>query len=402
MATTINRADIGVDDNGTAQTGTVVNTAYIALAIYDKVDAILAGNIITGGTLTTGGLIDCPASVRATGSVTPATGTGAELLTVAGVGTLQAYNRTGSVYVQLNIDGLTTLINGVSGGNVGFGMTTAPGAFVEIRKTTAQLRLSFDGSNRCTVTVGSTGITTFALAGTTPNFTFNQWVDVGAVIRSTGSTTPSGTGGAAIELIFVAGTTGTVQSYNRTTSVYLATNIEGNPLTLNSGAQQGVIISAATGGNKGNNTLNCNTYYGAGVLGVSATFSGTLTGLVATGGIVTTLTSSSDQRLKTDLGRFEYGLDAIKRLRPHRFNWNEHTQGEGRTNLSMTQENVGLFAQELEEVMPEAVGEETWADGSTWKTTDERRVLMALINAVKELGEENSELRDRLQRHGLA
>jgi hypothetical protein len=45
MATTINRADIGTDDDGSGTTGTIINRAYVALAIYDKIDAIFAGSL---------------------------------------------------------------------------------------------------------------------------------------------------------------------------------------------------------------------------------------------------------------------------------------------------------------------------------------------------------------------
>jgi hypothetical protein len=51
MATTIDRSDIGTNDDGSATTGTIINQAYIALAIYDKIDAILANDITLGGSL---------------------------------------------------------------------------------------------------------------------------------------------------------------------------------------------------------------------------------------------------------------------------------------------------------------------------------------------------------------
>lgn len=49
---TIDRSSIGVNDDGTGTTGTVINTAYIALAIYDKIDALLASNLSFSGVLT--------------------------------------------------------------------------------------------------------------------------------------------------------------------------------------------------------------------------------------------------------------------------------------------------------------------------------------------------------------
>jgi hypothetical protein len=60
-----------------------------------------------------------------------------------------------------------------SNGNVGIG-TTTPSAKTHIVSTTEQLRLGYDASNYLSVTVASTGSTTFALTGTTPKFTFSQ------------------------------------------------------------------------------------------------------------------------------------------------------------------------------------------------------------------------------------
>lgn len=363
------------DDDGTGTTGTIFNNAW-KTSVYDQIDGIMSG-----GSFITGGYIDAAFSVRATGSVTPTTGTGVELVVVAGVGSVQAYNRTGAVYVQLNVDGNPTYINGTSAGNVGFGMTSAPGAFVEIRKTTAQLRLSYDGSNRLTATVASTGTTTLALAGTTPNFIFSQWVDVAATVRATSSTGP--TTGAGIEVLFVGGTTGAVQAYNRTGAAYLAMTLDGLPITLNSAAAAGVVIGSPTGGNKGTNTLNCTTYYGNGTVGVSAGSFSTITAITTVGGIVTQLTGSSDARLKDVVGPYLPGLAAIRQLQPVRYHWN--ARAATGASHDPAPEHVGVLAQNLEEAIPEAVGEETWADGSTWKTIDERRVLMALINAVQAL-----------------
>jgi hypothetical protein len=45
-ATTISRSNIGTNDDGSGTTGTVINTAYIALAVYDAIDALFSA---TGG-----------------------------------------------------------------------------------------------------------------------------------------------------------------------------------------------------------------------------------------------------------------------------------------------------------------------------------------------------------------
>lgn len=63
----------------------------------------------------------------------------------------------------------------VTAGKVGIG-TTSPRTLIHGIKTTEQLRLGYDDSNYLSITVGSTGSTTFSLTGTTPTFTFSQAV----------------------------------------------------------------------------------------------------------------------------------------------------------------------------------------------------------------------------------
>jgi hypothetical protein len=52
-ATTISRASL-TDDDGTGTLGDIINAALIASALYDKIDALLAANIVFGGTVTDG------------------------------------------------------------------------------------------------------------------------------------------------------------------------------------------------------------------------------------------------------------------------------------------------------------------------------------------------------------
>jgi carbohydrate esterase-like sialic acid-specific acetylesterase len=71
------------------------------------------------------------------------------------------------------------------------------------RLTTEQQRWEYDASNYATVTVGSTGSTTFALTGTTPAFTFSQagtfssTLTVNSTLFATGGITTSATGTSA-------------------------------------------------------------------------------------------------------------------------------------------------------------------------------------------------------------
>jgi hypothetical protein len=107
-------------------------------------------------------------------------------LTMQGVGTGGALTLSPTSGQNLNISLATTgdlvvntnqLYVDTSASAVGFG-TTTPSAKVHILKTTEQLRLGYDATNYFSTTVGSTGSTTFALTGTSPEFTFSQAVNV--------------------------------------------------------------------------------------------------------------------------------------------------------------------------------------------------------------------------------
>jgi hypothetical protein len=224
-----------------------------------------------------------------------------------------------------------------------------------------------------------------ASGGATDNKAINVTagiIDSVGSVRSTGNATAST--GTGAELLVVSGS-GVVQAYNRTGAAYVAMLVDGNPLTLNSNSAQGVVIGAPTGTNKGSGTLNiAGAYYANGTVGVTAGSFSTITAITTATGITTQLTGSSDARLKDVAGPYLPGLEAVKRLHPVRYHWNA-LAGEGPQHLDRTREFAGLLAQNLEDAIPEAVGWETWSDGSTWKQIDERRVLMAIINAIQEL-----------------
>jgi hypothetical protein len=115
-----------------------------------------------------------------------------------------------------------------------------------------------------------------------------------------------------------------------------------------------------------------------------------ITALTTVGGLVTAYTGSSDERLKTDIKPFERGIEAIEKLNPKFYKWNE--EGQKKTGFKPEDEHVGLVAQNLQEAIPEAVGLE---DG-VWLTVNDRPVISTLINAVKQLSARVKELEARL------
>lgn len=146
-----------------------------------------------------------------------------------------------------------------------------------------------------------------------------------------------------------------------------------------SGAANAVLTAGAGGGN---------VVWRAGTS--AGPFTGAqITALTTTGGLVTTYTGSSDERLKTEIKPYERGLEAIEKLNPKFYKWNE--EGQKKTGFKPEDEHVGLIAQNLQEAIPEAVGLE---DG-IWLTVNDRPVISTLINAIKQLSARVKELESR-------
>jgi Chaperone of endosialidase/Repeat of unknown function (DUF5907) len=122
--------------------------------------------------------------------------------------------------------------------------------------------------------------------------------------------------------------------------------------------------------------------------GGSFTISGAY-GVKATG---TTWTNPSDERMKRNVSDYTRGLDAILQLRPVTFEFNGTfgTVDDGRTCY-------GFIAQEVEPIMPECVGEKyltpdgdstagpTHPEARVIKTLDQSNIILALVNAIREL-----------------
>ena len=147
-------------------------------------------------------------------------------------------------------------------------------------------------------------------------------------------------------------------------------------------------VSAVLADGSANTTFLASAYYagsGAGTVGVSAGSFSAITAIQTIGGIVTTLTGSSDERLKENIEPYSGGLAAILAINPKRYSWN--AEGQRRTKFKPGQRFIGFIAQNVAEGIPEAVGFE---DG--FLSLDTRPILAALVNAVKELNAKILEL----------
>ena len=97
-----------------------------------------------------------------------------------------------------------------------------------------------------------------------------------------------------------------------------------------------------------------------------------------------TMMSSSDRRIKTNIAPLENCLDKIDGISGYQYN---------RTDLiDTTKLHVGVIAQDVEEVYPELVE----SNKSDIKQVNYNSLIAVLVECVKELKEENKELKERI------
>ena len=111
----------------------------------------------------------------------------------------------------------------------------------------------------------------------------------------------------------------------------------------------------------------------------------------------TTWINTSDERTKENIQNYTKGLNDIVQLQPRVFDYN----GKGSTEKS--KENIGLIAQEVIDVYPEAIStfkaklDETDAKETDIYNLDFHSISISMINAIKELNEKVKILEDKIQ-----
>lgn len=127
--------------------------------------------------------------------------------------------------------------------------------------------------------------------------------------------------------------------------------------------------------------------------GVSAGSFSSITAIQTTGGLVTTLTGTSDERLKTNIQPFARGLADIIKINPATYQWN--AVGQELTKFAADAVHAGFIAQDIQAAIPEAVGSENH-EGQEYLAISDRPVLAAAVNAIKELSAQLAELKAEL------
>ena len=173
-------------------------------------------------------------------------------------------------------------------------------------------------------------------------------------------------------------------------------------MTLNDDNNTGLYSSGAdsfnvtTGGTERAqfNSLGLKVVNGA--LGVNVAPNGTDGRIDASNDVVA---FSSDKRLKQNIRFIENPLEKVSQLSGFTYNWNEKANKEA--GYDMDKDYVGVFAQDVEKVQPEAVkiapfdndGTDNSKSGENYLTVQYEKLVPLLIESIKELKKEIEELK---------
>ncbi len=101
--------------------------------------------------------------------------------------------------------------------------------------------------------------------------------------------------------------------------------------------------------------------------------------------------STSDRRLKENIKQIEKPLDKIKKINGVTFDWRELTKEEEDQKFQLNRgADIGVIAQEVEEVLPEIV---TTREKTGYKAVKYEKLTALLIEAVKEQQTQIDELK---------
>jgi exoribonuclease II len=124
-----------------------------------------------------------------------------------------------------------------------------------------------------------------------------------------------------------------------------------------------------------------------GYLGVGIANPGATSGTIVAFNDITAY-YSSDKNLKTNIETIPNALEMLDGIRGVYFDWNETAQ---RMYPDRTERDIGVIAQEIEEVLPVLV--QTRDNG--YKAVKYEKMVAFLIQAVKELKAEVAELKSK-------
>jgi len=143
-------------------------------------------------------------------------------------------------------------------------------------------------------------------------------------------------------------------------------------------------------------TTNCTTYMNNATVACHLQVGGTTTLTTTTGRIDATndvvAFATSDRRLKCNIKPIENALCKVIGVTGNTFDWKELAKEERKTIHGNTGRDVGVIAQEIESILPEAVTTRE----SGYKAVNYEKIIPLLIEAIKEQQKQIDELKSRL------
>jgi len=337
------------------------------------------------GTASPASKLDITATLRAVSStaVAPTSGKGVEVWydSSGDFGRIATYDRTGAAYKNQYIDGAALYLNSQSSGNVGIGTTSPVGQFDVYTNSNTVAYQTY-------VRNLSAGSSAYAIAGWGNNSNNNA----GQIAIASSTNTTYGSGG---DFIFLANTgtmnfrTTTAQPMTFFTNATERMRIDssGNLLVGTTSTIQGGKVNVATATSVFTGTTSAGAGAGIGLDLQRTAANGDIcyfrstTGLAGyitiTGANTCTYNQVSDVRLKENIVNAPSALSKVESLQVRSFDWKD---GSGAVPY-------GFIAQELEEVVPEAVSHGTTNEDGSMLTPwgiDTSLIVPYLTKAIQE------------------
>jgi hypothetical protein len=316
--------------------GTVTNTGINSFGTVIVTSGTESENISTGALRVTGG-VGISGRLNLGGDLAVVSGT------ASGSTTTGALTVTGGVGIsgRLNLGGDLAVVSGTASGSTTTGaLTVTGGVGVSGRISTTDLTVTN------TINGGITGN-----AGTVTNGVY-----------TVGDQTIAGT---------------------KTFSSVISGGITGNAGTVTNGVytvgNQSISGIKSFTDNTASSSISTGTIVVTGGVGIS--------GAIFAGGDVTAF-ATSDSRLKTNIQNITMALDKVSRLNGVEFYWNDRAR---ELYPERTEKDVGVIAQEVQEVLPEIVTERD----NGYLAVRYEKIVPLLIEAIKELRAELDELKSK-------
>jgi alpha-L-fucosidase len=256
---------------------------------------------------------------------------------------------------------------------------------------------SSTGNNVTLLTANATSAGIFSAAdktklnGIATGAQVNVPTDLGTTANSSTVTITSSTGNDVIIPDATESNAGVFAAIDKTKLNGIATGAQVNvPTDLTVTANTTAIVIASSTGTNATVTAANTTASGL-VTTLAQTFAGAKTfsaNVSVTGDITATgeVTAFSDRRLKNNIEVIENALDIICAINGVRFTWNDSAL---KFMNDREKETVGVIAQEVEVVLPEAITEfsNNYTANETYKLVAYDKLIPVLIQAIKELNE---------------